>query len=87
MPERAAAARTTSQSTFGDVPSPQIRPALLIARKTRPLVMAAAMVQASTAELTHCGMATALPDKIGDHPVFLSLLDRLQREGEQLSAA
>ncbi|HUK32412.1 MAG TPA: hypothetical protein VLV86_00790 [Vicinamibacterales bacterium] len=39
MPARAAAARTTSQSTFGDMPSPQMRPALLIARNTGPLVI------------------------------------------------
>ena len=36
MPARAAAARTTSQSTLGDMPCPQTRPALLIARKTGP---------------------------------------------------
>jgi hypothetical protein len=37
-----------SQSTLGDMPSPQTRPALLIARKTRPWVMAAPAVHAST---------------------------------------
>jgi hypothetical protein len=58
MPACAAAARTTSHYTFGDMPSPQMRPALLIARKTRPSVIAAADVHASTAVLTHYGMGT-----------------------------
>jgi hypothetical protein len=39
MPARAAAARTTSHNTFGDMPSPHTHPALLIARKIRPSVM------------------------------------------------
>jgi hypothetical protein len=58
MQARAAAARTTSHSTFGDMPSPQIRPALLIARNTAPCVMAAATVHASTCLFTHVGMGT-----------------------------
>jgi hypothetical protein len=52
MPARAAAARTTSHSTFGDMPSHQTRPALLIARKTRPPVIATDAVHASTAVFT-----------------------------------
>ena len=48
MPARAAAARTTSQSTFPDMPSPHTRPALLMARTTLPCVMLAASVHAST---------------------------------------
>ena len=43
---------------FGDIPSPQIRPALLMARNTGPSVMAAAAVHASTADLTHRGIGT-----------------------------
>jgi len=43
----AAAARTTSQSTFGDIPSLQIRLALLMARNTRPSAMAAVVVHAT----------------------------------------
>ena len=34
IPARAAAARTTSHSTLGDIPSPHTCPALLIARNT-----------------------------------------------------
>src|ERR671913_2631799 len=83
MPARAAAARTTSHSTFGDMPSPQTRPALLIARKTDPLVMTAAAVHASTAALTHVGIGdgahmAGLAKQIGDHPVLLPLLDGLK---------
>ena len=58
MPARAAAVRTTSQSTLGDVPSPHTRPALLIARNTGPSVIGAAVVQASTAVFTHVGIGT-----------------------------
>ena len=39
------------------MPSPQIRPALLIARDTGPLVMAAA-IHASTVRFTHVGIGT-----------------------------
>src|SRR5262245_18688314 len=58
MPARAAAARTTSQRIFGDMPSPHTRPALLIARKTAPPVMSAAAIHASMAAFTHLGMGT-----------------------------
>jgi hypothetical protein len=58
MPARVAAARTTSQSTFGDMPSPQTRPALLIARKTVPSVTTAAALHASMCLFTHAGMGT-----------------------------
>jgi hypothetical protein len=44
MSARTAADLTTSQSTFGVIPSPQIRPVLLIARKIAPCVMPAAVV-------------------------------------------
>src|SRR5262245_50939492 len=49
MPARAAASFTTSQRTLGVIPSPQILPALLIARNTRPVVMCADSVQESKA--------------------------------------
>ncbi len=58
MPARAAAARTTSHSTLGDMPSPHTRPALLMARKTGPCVITAAAVHASTAVFTHVGIGT-----------------------------
>jgi len=48
IPARAAAVRTTSHSTLGDMPSPHTLPALLIARNTGPRVMAAEVNQAST---------------------------------------
>src|SRR5262245_13312251 len=57
MPARHAA-RTTSHSTFGDMASPQTRPALLIARNTGPSVIAAAAAKASTAAFTHDGIGT-----------------------------
>jgi hypothetical protein len=60
MLARAAAARTMSHSTFGDMPFPQTRPALLIARKTDPVVMAAAAVHASTADVARGLHAMAL---------------------------
>jgi hypothetical protein len=80
MPARAAAARTTSHSTFGDMPSPQTRPALLMARKTVPCLMLAASVHASTVAFTQLGdrhraHVAALADEVRDHPVVLSLLD------------
>jgi len=58
MPAWAAARRTTSQSTFAVMPSPQTWPALLIARKTRPCVRPAACVQSSTAAFTQAGIGT-----------------------------
>ena len=51
-------ATPTSQSTFAVMPSAQTRPALLIARKTRPCVRPAPRVQASTAVFTHAGIGT-----------------------------
>ena len=47
-----------AQSTFGVIPSPQIRPVLLIARKTAPCVMPAAIVHVSIAALTQVGTGT-----------------------------
>ena len=41
-----------------DMPSPQTRPALLIARKTDPLAMAAASVHLSTEAFTQVGIGT-----------------------------
>ena len=58
MPARAAAARTTSHSTFGDMSSPQMRPALVIARNRGPCAIAAPAVHASTWSFTHAGMGT-----------------------------
>ena len=52
------AARTTSHSTFGDMPSPQTRPALLIARNTGPCVTPAAAIRKSAWSFTHIGMGT-----------------------------
>ena len=52
---RVAATLTTSQSTFGVIPSPQIRPDLFIARKTAPCVMPAAVVHMSIVALTQLG--------------------------------
>ena len=51
MSARAAAALTTSHSTFGVIPSPQIRPVLLIARKTAPCVIPLALSEQTTALL------------------------------------
>ena len=53
-----AAARTTSQTTFAVIPSPQTRPALLIARKTGPRVSPAATVHWSIAVFTQAGIGT-----------------------------
>src|SRR5215831_8285265 len=58
MPARAAASFTTSQRTFGVIPSPQILPALLIARNTRPVVMCADSVQKSKVLFTQRGIGT-----------------------------
>ena len=68
IPARVAVSRTTSHSTFGVIPLPQIRPLLLIDRKSAPSVMAAAPFHASTASFTHAGigmvrMCPALPRK------------------------
>ena len=49
---RAAAARTTSQCTFGVMSSPHTRPALLMAWNTGPCARLGALVQASTAAFT-----------------------------------
>ena len=54
----APAVRTTSQSTLAVIPSPHTRPALLIARKTRPCVRPAALVHSSTLIFTHPGIGT-----------------------------
>jgi hypothetical protein len=43
---------------LGEMPSPHTRPALLMARKTRPWVMSAAAVHASMALFTHVGIGT-----------------------------
>ncbi len=69
------------------MPSPQIRPALLMARNTRLSVMAAAVVQASTADLTHSGMGTSGHDQIGDNLMVFSLLDRLEHERQEFASA
>jgi hypothetical protein len=58
LPARWAASRTTSQMTFGVMPSPQTLPILLIARKTRPPAMPADDVQRSTVTLTQEGIGT-----------------------------
>ena len=44
--------------TFGDMPSPETRPALLIARNTGPCVTPAAAVHKSTRLFTQVGMGT-----------------------------
>src|SRR5882762_7101674 len=70
MPARAAAARTTSHSTFADMPFPQTWPALLIARNTRPCVMPAAAVHASTWFFTRRGRTLEEPPALlGCKPV------------------
>ncbi len=61
-------------------------------RKTGPCVTSAAAVQASTAAFTQLGIGTVrtwppLPARSANDPVFLSLLDRLKRQREQLRAA
>src|SRR4029453_2062697 len=81
IPARAAAARTTSQSTLGDMPSPHTRLALLIARNTGPCVMLVASVQASTAAFAQAGIGTVgtwppFAGQICNPPVLFPLLDR-----------
>ena len=58
MSARLAAVRTTPQITFGLIPLPHTKPALLIARNTVPVVIPAAVVQISTVALTQAGMGT-----------------------------
>src|SRR5262245_26418780 len=91
MPARAAAARTVSQSTFADMPSPQTRPDLLIARNTRPCPMLAAAVQASTRLLTTQGWErfahVGVTDQVRAHPVFVALQNRLELKRQQLGAS
>jgi hypothetical protein len=58
MPARPATARTTSQSTLGDMLFPQTRPALLIAWNTGPSVIATAAVHRPTAAFTQVGIGT-----------------------------
>jgi len=55
---RLAAAWTTFQSTFGNMPSPHTRPPLVMARETGPWVISADAVHASTAVFTHVGIGT-----------------------------
>ncbi len=78
MSARAAAALTTSQSAFV-IPSPQIRPVLLIARKTAPCVMPAAVVHVSIAAVDpgrHRNRAdvSAFANEIRNDPMLLALL-------------
>ena len=92
MPARAAAARTTSHSTFGDMPSPHTRPALLIARNTATCVILAAAVHAIDVLLDpgwdgHRSPMSAFADEIRNHRVLLALLNRLELQGQQFSAA
>ena len=54
----AAHSFTTHQTTFSLIPVPQTDPRLLTQRKTRPLVIPAAAVQASTDDLTQFGTGT-----------------------------
>jgi hypothetical protein len=50
--------------------------------------MPADVVYASTAALTHDGIGTAtLANEIGNHPMLLTLLHRLQSKGEQFAPA
>src|ERR1022692_4449466 len=87
MPARLAASFTTSHSTFGVMPSPHTRPDLLIERNTVPSVIPAAVLQTSTAALTHCGTGTvrmcpALPFR----SVLLANLDGIHRQRQKLAA-
>src|SRR6266481_1854705 len=52
---------STSQRTFGVIPFPQILPALLIDRNTRPVVICADSVQESTVLFAQRGIGTVLP--------------------------
>jgi hypothetical protein len=52
--------RTTYQMTFSEMPFPQGVPCRLTALKIRPWPILAAMIQRSTASLTHMGMGTVL---------------------------
>ncbi len=47
---------TTPQMTFGLNPLPQILPALLIERKSVPVVIPAAVIQISIPAFTHSGI-------------------------------
>jgi hypothetical protein len=66
IPACAAAARTTSQITFGDIPLPQMRPALLIARKTGPSVVMAAAVHAAWRR-RRVGYQTLINEVLAEH--------------------
>jgi hypothetical protein len=50
--------RTISHTTFGVIPLPQTRPALLMDRKSAPSAMPLACFQSSIATFTHRGMGT-----------------------------
>ena len=91
MSARAAAALTTSRSTFGVIPSPQIRP-VLIARKIAPCVMPAAVVHASIVALTQVGHRNGadvptFADEIRNDPVLVALLERFEPESQQFTTA
>jgi hypothetical protein len=91
IPARTAVARTTSHSTLGDMPSPQTRPALLMARNTGPCVMFAAAIHASTWLFTHVGMGNVrtcppLPTRSAITQCS-SRLNRFERERKQFGTA
>src|SRR5437773_727719 len=92
MPARDAASRTISHNTFGVIPLPQTRPALLIDRKRVPSRDAACFLPYIDGRLDPSwnGNGTnvsSLAQEVGDDPVLLSRLDRIEAEREQLAAA
>lgn len=91
-PGASRGARTTCQSTLADMPSPQMRPALLIPWTTGPSMILAAPVHASIAALTQVGIGdsahvASLANEISNGPVLLASLDRLKARGQQLRAS
>ncbi len=86
MPARLAAAFTTSQMTFDVMPSPHTSPPLLIARKNTALADVGRIGPLVDGHLDpsgnrHGSNVTTLADQIGDDPMILALLHRLDRDG------
>ena len=91
MPARAAAARTTSHSTFGDMPSPQTRPALSDRAEHRAARDGGCGGPRVDVVLHPRGIGTVrtcppLPTRSAITPVLLALLNRLNVQ-RQLGAA
>src|SRR5918999_904525 len=93
MSARAAAALTTSQNTFGVIPSPQIRPTRLVDRtKDRAVCDAGSRRPRVDRRLNpgrHWSRADVptFADEIRNDPVLLALLERFEPEGQQLTTA